>query len=111
MRYEQIVVLPGCDYNEKKDKDYVLKFFKTHKFHRPKIIGVIITLPTKDLLGNDIPGTGGRKDLFLYLNVKDERRFANWRFAFGFMYWEDVYYNKEEEHYPIEFRNKYPVNL
>jgi len=87
-----------------------LNFFKKNKFHRPKIIGVITTLPTK-LDGIDIPGTGGRKDLFFYINVKDERRFANWRYAFGIMYWEDVFYNHEEEHYPKDFREKYLPNL
>ncbi len=107
MKYNQLAVLPGCDYNNKKDKDYLLNFFKKNKFRRPKIVGVITTLPTKDLLGNDIPGTGGRKDLFLYINAKDERRFSGWRYVIGIMYWEDVYLNKEEEQYPIEFREKH----
>jgi hypothetical protein len=111
MRYEQIVVLPGCNYNNKQDKKYFLSFFKNHNFHRPKIIGVIITLPTKDLLGNNIPGTGGRNDLFFYINVKDERRFKSWSFAFGMFYWEDIFYNHEEEQYPIDFRQKYLPNI
>lgn len=109
MRYNQLVVLPGCDYNEDKDKKYFLEFFKKYKFHQPKVVGVVTTLPNKDKDGNIIIGTGGRKDLFFYINAKDERRFASWRFIYSMCYWEDVFSNHEEEIYPKSFRKKYPL--
>ena len=107
MRFNQLVVLPGCDYDVEKDKKYFLEFFKKNKFHRPKIVGVIVTLPNKDLEGNIIIGTGGRKDLFFFINEKDEKRFATWKFTYSMVYYEDIFYNKEENIYPKSFIKKY----
>lgn len=111
MRYSQIVILPGCDFNLEKDKKYFYEFFKKYKFRKPKIIGVVETLPSKDINGNIIPGTGGRKDLFFYINEKDEHRFSSWKYLYSMQNWEDVFFNHEEEIYPKKFRNKYPPNL
>lgn len=108
MRFTQLVVLPGCDYNVDKDKKYFLEFFKKNKFRQPKVVGVIVTLPNKDTDGNIIVGTGGRKDLFFYINQKDEKRFAAWMFTYSMLYWEDVFYNHEEDIYPKSFIKKYP---
>lgn len=111
MRYSQIVILPGCDFKLEKDKKYFYEFFKKYKFRQPKIIGVVETLPNKDSDGNIIPGTGGRKDLFFFINDKDEKRFMTWKFTYSMIYWEDVFYNHEEEIYPLKFRKKYLPNL
>lgn len=102
MRFNQIVILPACDFNIKKDKTYFLSFFKKYKFRRPKIIDVITTIPNKDENGNIIIGTGGRKDLFFYINEKDETRFRIWKFVYGMIYWEDC----DKDIYPISFINK-----
>jgi hypothetical protein len=111
VRYSQICILPGCDFNVEKDKKYFYEFFKKYKFRKPKIIGVVETLPNKDSNGNIIIGTGGRKDLFFYINEKDERRFNTWKYIYSICYYEDVFYNHEEEIYPIKFRKKYLPNL
>ena len=66
------------------NKSLFLKFFKTQKFHRPKVVGEIIT-------------NTGRKDLFFYLNPKDETRFITWKYLFDVVYWEDVF-NENKQH-------------
>jgi len=105
MRFNQIVILPGCDFNIKNDKKYFLEFFKKYKFRKPKIIEVVITLPNKDENGNVIIGTGDRKDLFFYINEKDERRFGIWKFIYGMIYWEDC----DKTIYPKKIIKKYEV--
>lgn len=111
MRYSQIVILPACDFKLDKDKAYFYEFFKKYKFRKPKIIGVVETLPNKDANGKNIPGTGGRKDLFFYINEKDEKRFCTWKYTYSMLYWEDVFYNNEQELYPKKFRDNYPPNM
>jgi len=106
VRYEQLVVAQGFDYKES-DRKQFLEIFKKHHFHRPKIVGVIITLPSKDSNGKIIAGTGGRKDFFFYINNKDIEKFSIWRFNYNFRWYEDIYYNHEEDIYPKKFKDKY----
>jgi hypothetical protein len=106
MKYEQLVVAQGFDYKDK-DKKAFYQIFKTHHFRRPKIVGVIITLPDKDINGKVIVGTGGRKDFFFYINNKDISRFSIWRFNYNFRWWEDIFYNHEEGIYPKKFIEKH----
>lgn len=108
MRYDQLVVAPGLAYEDEYDKKDFLNIFKKHGFKRPKIVGVIETLPSKDENGNVIPGTGGRKDFFFFINNKDINKFAVWRMSYGMRWWEDVFYNNEQDIYPEEFRQQYP---
>jgi len=109
MKYDQLVVIQGSTYgdDEKKLNEFY-EIFKTHHFHRPKVIGVILTLPSKDKNGKNIPETGGRKDFFFFINNKDIKRFAIWRFNYSMRWWEDIFYNHEEAIYPPSFRKKYP---
>jgi hypothetical protein len=107
MRYDQLVVIQGLDFKEDDKKDF-LAIFKRHHFHKPKILGVITTLPSKDVNGKTIEGTGGRKDFFFFINNKDIGRFSIWRLNYSMRWWEDIFYNHEEEIYPLEFRKKYP---
>jgi hypothetical protein len=107
MKYDQLVVIQGSDYgeNEKKQKEF-LAIFKTHHFHRPKVVGTIETIATKDKDGNVV--CGGRKDFFFFINNKDIERFSIWRFNYRMRWWEDVFFNKEEAIYPKSFIKKYP---
>ena len=108
MKYEQLVVIQGSDYGEddKKRKEF-LEIFKKHHFHRPKIVGVVITLSDKDCNGKNVPNTGGRHDFFFFINNKDIERFSIWRFNYAMRWYEDIYFNHEENIYPISFRKKY----
>jgi len=108
MKYEQLVVIQGLDYKEKNDKKSFLQIFKRHGFRKPKIVGVVKTLPSKDENGKTIKGTGGRKDLFFFINDKDIQKFSVWRLCYGMRWLEDIYYNNEQDIYPEEFRKKYP---
>lgn len=106
MRYDQLVVCQGLDFKEENKKDFYA-IFKKHGFSRPKILGVIETLPSKDINGNIIPNTGNRKDFFFFINNKDINRFSIWRLSYNMRWLEDIYYNDEQDIYPEEFRNKY----
>lgn len=107
MLYEQLVVMQGCDFKEA-DKEVFYEVFKKHKFKKPKIVGVVETLPSRDECGNIIPNTGGRKDLFFFINNKDINKFAVWRFLYSMRWWEDIFYNHEENIYPDDFKEQYP---
>jgi len=107
MKYEQLVVAEGYAYEEKDKKEF-FDLFKKHHFHKPKIVGVVITLPSKDKNGKNIPETGGRKDFFFYINNKDIERFSIWRFNYGMRWWEDIFYNNQQDIYPLSFRKKHP---
>jgi hypothetical protein len=108
MKYEQMVVLQGCKYNNDADKQYFLDIFKKHNFRKPKIVGVVTTLPSKDEHGNIIPNTGGRQDLFFFINNKDINKFAIWRLIYDMKWLEDIYHKNEEHIYPKKFLQKYP---
>lgn len=107
MRYDQLVVAIGLDYKDENKKAFY-EIFKKHNFHKPKIVGVIETLPNKDENGIDIPNTGGRKDFFFFIDNKDINRFSVWRLTYNMKWYEDIYYDKQEHIYPEEFRKKYP---
>ena len=94
MKYDQLVVCQGCEYNEK-DKESIEEMFKKHGFHKPKIVGVVET-------------TLGRKDFFFFVNDKDLNKFSIWRLQYSMRWWEDIFYNNEENEYPDEFKKKYP---
>lgn len=100
------MVMQGCDFTDE-DKLFFYEIFRRHKFRKPKIVGVVETLPSKDVNGCDIPGTGGRKDLFFFINNKDVNRFAVWSLNYRMRWWEDIFYNDEQDIYPEDFRKKY----
>ena len=86
----------------------VIEFFKDKLNTTPTIIGCVATIPSKNSEGDDIPGTGGRVDLVFYVDGKDIPEFSGRRIEFGMRWWEDVYFNKQEDIYPSEFRAAYP---
>lgn len=107
MKYEQLVVCQGLDYKDR-DEYKFKEIFKKHHFHKPKIVGVVETLPSKDEHGNIIIGTGGRKDFFFFLDNKDINKFGVWRLSYGMKWFEELFDTNEYELYPDEFIQKYP---
>lgn len=51
---------------------------------------------------------GGRCDFFFYVKARDIAKFAVPRFAYGIRWWEDVYFNGQEDDYPLDFRAARP---
>jgi len=71
-------------------------------------VGCVETLP--DVVdGEKVVGTGGRIDFFFFVKPADVPKFALKRFEYGMRWWEDVLYEHEDDIYPIEFREAYPV--
>ena len=102
-----VAIWPGTTVREEDCAD-VIEFFKDKLNTTPTIIGCVTTMPSKNSEGDDIPGTGGRIDLGFYVDWKDIPEFSGRRIEFGMRWWEDVYFNKQEDIYPSEFRAAYP---
>ena len=71
-------------------------------------VGCVTTLPDKNEDGEDEDGTGGRIDFFFYVRNEDVPKFAIKRFAYGMRWWSDVYFNQQEDIYPLDFRKVHP---
>lgn len=102
-----LTLWPGTSVKES-DLEGVMAFFKEVFDIVPTPVGCVETLPDTDEDGINIPDTGGRHDFFFYVNMADMPKFAFQRFQYGMRWWEDVYFNNNEDIYPIEFRNAYP---
>ena len=82
-------------------------FFKDAFDIEVRAVGCVETLP--DMYdGKEVPGTGGRHDFFFLVKEADVPKFCFKRFAFGMRWWSDVYFNNDEEIYPLDFRAAYP---
>lgn len=106
VRYDQMVVAEGV--HEETAIEELYSIFKKMKFKKPKIVGIVETLPDIDKEGNHIEGTGGRKDLMFLINNKDINKFSIWRLYYGLRWWEDIFFNQQQHIYPDEFKQKYP---
>ena len=107
--YQQVCVAEGTYLdNNSTTKDFE-RAFKELGF-RVKYLEEVITLPDKDKNGYDIPGTGGRTDLFFVVHKDDVKEFGVFRLALGIRWWEDiVIYNNQGHRYPKEILDKYPT--
>ena len=72
------------------------------------VVGTVKTLPSRDESGAPIEGTGGRSDFFFCIDGPGVLTFAVRRFQYGMRWWEDVYFNNQEDIYPLSFRAAYP---
>lgn len=106
MKYDQLVVCQGLDFKEENKKDFY-DIFKRHGFSKPKILGVVETLPSKDCNGKIIPETGGRKDFFFFINDKDKNRFQLWKINYNMIFFEDIFYTQDPNIYPEDFRKQH----
>ena len=106
MRYDQMVIAQGV--HEESAVSEIIGLFRQHKFRRPKIVGIIETLPNLDEKGNTIEGTGGRKDLFFLINNKDINKFSFCKYLYNLCWYEDIFHEKQESMYPKSFIEKYP---
>jgi hypothetical protein len=78
---------------------------------RIKYVNEVKTLPDLDNLGNPVPDTGGRNDVFFYVHDEDIPKFALARLQAGIRWWEDVVgYNNNSYLYPKDILDKYPLN-
>ena len=74
---------------------------------RVKFADIVTTLPDMDEVGNEVPETGGREDLFFYLHTDDIEKAAVYRLGMGIRWWEDVVGNGNHVIYPKEIQKKY----
>lgn len=72
------------------------------------VVGTVKTLPSRDESGDPMTGTGGRSDFFFCIKGPGVLKFAVRRLQHGMRWWEDVYFNKQEDIYPLDFRAAYP---
>ena len=102
--YNQLCVWPATIVGEEKIQEFE-NFFKEEMGTRVKYKCEILTNPDLDGMGNPIPETGGRNDVFFYVHDEDIMKFAVPRLQMGIRWWEDVIsYNEGSEHlYPEEF--------
>ena len=102
-----LTVWPGSAVKQN-DLPKLMAFFKSEFGIEPTPVGCVKTLPDKDAKGNKIKGTGGRHDFFFFVKMTDVWEFAGPRLAFGMRWWQDIYFNNQENIYPLEFRRAYP---
>ena len=77
---------------------------------RVKYLEEVKTNPDIDTSGFNVPGTGGRNDLFFLVHNEDIPKFAIPRLKVGIRWWEDmVSYNSHAHLYPREILDKYEV--
>ena len=90
------------------DREELLEFFLLKFEIEPVIVGTVVTLPNPEHREMEEPKSGGRRDFFFYVKSEDVPKFAIARLQYGMRWWEDVFYNKGQGIYPIEFREAYP---
>lgn len=88
----------------------VVDFFKDKLETRITPIGVVVTLPDAEHRDMENPESGGRHDFFFVVDGRDVTKFAPRRFGLQDppRWWEDVFFNNQEDIYPMEFREAYP---
>lgn len=104
--FNQLCVWPGTVMGENTAEDFE-DFFKDMGF-TVKFMEEVATLPDYDSEGKFVEGTGGRHDVFFYIEDKDIIKFAIPRLRMGIRWWEDVLGNHNEHIYPKEIVEKYP---
>ena len=98
-----LMVWPDCSMKN----DDVKKALKGIESIDVTIVGSVQTIPDKKVDGSDIPGTGGRTDIFFWLHsslIKDTAKYS----VYGIRWWGDVYYHDQQSMYPFEFRKSFP---
>jgi len=104
----QLVVWPGIFIEDGQEDEFMSFIDHTFKGVEPVIVGCVVTLPDPEHRDMEEPPTGGRTDVFFYIKGPDIGKFAIARLMHGMRWWEDVFYNKQEDIYPQEFRDAYP---
>ena len=104
--FKQLCVWPGTILGDSTVQDFE-DFFKRQGF-TVKFAEEVETLPdVKD--GKVVEGTGGRHDIFFYINTDDIMVFAIPKIAMGIRWWEDVISNGGGNIYPQRILDKYPT--
>ena len=101
-KFNQLCVLQGCLMPKGGAKE-LESFFKDEMGVTVKFETEVKTLPDK-------PGcteTGGRNDIFFYIEDSDISKFAIPRLQMGIRWWEDVLGNGNGKLYPTEILDKY----
>ena len=98
---------PGITIREG-DKEDLVDFFALELGIDPLFVGTVTTLPNVEHRDMEDPPTGGRHDFFFFVKDEDVNKFAVRRLMHGMRWCQDVFFNEQEDIYPIEFRNEYP---
>jgi len=101
-KFNQLCVLEGTIMPDGGAKE-LETFFKDNMGVQVKFETEVKTLPDK-------PGcteTGGRNDIFFYIEDSDIGKFAIPRLQMGIRWWEDVLGNGNGKLYPTEILDKY----
>jgi len=108
-KFNQLCVWPATTCGNKPEEIKAFENFIANNFNgvRVKYEAEVTTLPDK-INGEDVPGTGGRNDLFFYVHDDDIGKFAIARLAVGIRWWEDVLGNGNAYLYSEEFLKKHP---
>ena len=102
-----LTVWPGTSVKEE-DREALMTFFADEFNITPTIVGCVSTLPDRDSQGLVVHGTGGRHDLFFFVNMADVPLFAIRRLKFGMRWWDDIYFNQGQGIYPEAFQSAFP---
>ena len=92
--YQQLCVWPACYLGDSTPADF--EAFVLEK------------LGARVKFAEEVETTGGRKDLFFYVNDEDISNFAVRRLAYGIRWWEDVLDNGNGLEYQEATLKKYP---
>jgi len=105
--FKQLCVWPSTIVGKENEKDFVT-FMQEKLNARIKMAEEVKTLPDQSC-GEDVPGTGGRSDVFFFVHDEDIDGFAIPRLKLGIRWWEDVVSNKSHLIYPKEVIERYPT--
>ena len=108
--FTQLCVWPGVLLGDSSVEEFE-SFFKSELGVRIKYHTEVQTLPDLDEMGNPVPDTGDRNDVFFFVHSDDIAKFAMPRLEMGIRWWEDVIkYNDNSKHlYTPEFIEANPV--
>jgi len=101
-KFNQLCVLEGTIMPDGGAKE-LETFFKDNMGVQVKFETEVKTLPDKP----ECTETGGRNDIFFYIEDNDISKFAIPRLQMGIRWWEDVLGNGNGKLYPTEILNKY----
>lgn len=106
--YTQLCVWPSATMEDSSPEDFEKFILDEFEGTRVKFKCIQLTLPDKN--GHiEVPGTGGRSDLFFYVHSDDIGKFAAPRLLAGIRWWEDVVkYNGRCTLYSEEFLTQNP---
>ena len=107
--YKYIMVAPACYLGEDKPEDFERVFLKIDT--RIRFLEEVVTIPDKDENGNNIEGTGGRRDILFAVHKDDVNDFMPLRFALTVYPWNDwIKYNRHSKEYSKEILERYTVD-